>query len=200
MLHLRFAALAVCLTACADPSPVPPPPPLADTNLPSIGLPDSVAAELVAADPLWEEALRIHYDAIVLDGHVDTPSRMLDDGIDIGQRNAVHHLDLPRMAEGGLDAAFFALFVSRTFGEGADATARARTMLAEVERQLDASDDAEIARTAADVERIAAEGRRAILLGLEGGHALQASATSRSTTPTPTPGPTRTRTGLSTTG
>ena len=175
--HLLTVALG--LAACTDPSPVSAPaspvPQLADSAIRSIGLPDSLVHELVAQDPLWTDALRIHFDAIVLDGHVDTPWRMVEDDLDIHERNAVHHLDLPRMAEGGLDAAFFALFVSRTYGEGQDATDRALAMLAEVERQLDRTDEAEIARTAADVERLAGEGRRAILLGLEGGHALQAS-------------------------
>ncbi|GAB5536102.1 MAG: dipeptidase [Rubricoccaceae bacterium] len=166
-----MVVLAVALAACTDPSPVP------ETFAPRqlVGLPDSVVHELLAEDPLWEDALRIHFDALVLDGHVDTPWRMVEDGINIRQRNDAYHLDLPRMAEGGLDAAFFALFVSRTYGEGQHATDRALAMLAEVERQLDATNDAEIARTAADVTRIAGEGRNAILLGLEGGHALQAS-------------------------
>ncbi|MCH7976065.1 MAG: hypothetical protein IIC18_05870, partial [Bacteroidetes bacterium] len=42
---------------------------------------------LVAEDPLWAEALRIHYNAIVMDGHIDTPSRMVDDGFDFGTRH-----------------------------------------------------------------------------------------------------------------
>ncbi|MEO0557451.1 MAG: dipeptidase [Bacteroidota bacterium] len=179
MLHPRLVVLAVALAACTDPSPVPDAPP--DRPLetvsrsPVIGLPDSLIAALVAEDPLWEDALRIHYDALVIDGHVDTPWRMIDDGLDIRQRNADHHLDVPRMAEGGLDAVFFALFVSRTYGESPDATDRALELLREVERQLEGLDAAEIARTAADVTRIADEGRHAILIGLEGGHALQAS-------------------------
>jgi len=175
---MRFlipSIVALVLVACTDSSPVPEPSSRQLAAPRSIGLPDSVVHALVANDPLWTDALRIHFDALVLDGHVDTPWRMVEDGLDIHQRNAAHHLDLPRMAEGGLDAAFFALFVSRTYGEGPEATDRALAMLAEVERQLDGTDRAEIARTAADVERLASEERRAILLGLEGGHALQAS-------------------------
>ena len=161
------------LAACADP-PSEAPPAVPPTG-PPVALPDSAVRQLVEEDPVWAEALRIHYDALVLDGHVDTPSRMLDDGLALGERGITSHLDAPRMAEGGLDAAFFALFVSRTYGEGPEATDRALAMLDEVTRQLDGLDDVELATTADDVERIAGAGRRAVLLGLEGGHALQGS-------------------------
>ena len=139
----------------------------------SVEMPDALARRLVADDPLWEDALRIHYDAIVLDGHVDTPSLMLDDGYRLGERHRAHHLDLPRMAEGGLDGAFFSIYVARSYGEGEAATQRALDMIEVVDQQVGVSDAAEVARTAADVRRIARDGRRAVLLGLEGGHALQ---------------------------
>ena len=177
---MRLALLVAAALAACDPPPVPdaapsPPPPVRAAPARPVTMPDALADSLVAADPLWADALRLHFDALVLDGHVDTPSRMLDDGLDLGARNAVHHLDVPRMAEGGLDAAFFALFVSRAYGEGQGATDRALAMLGEVERQVSALEGAAIARTAADVTRLHGEGRAAILLGLEGGHALQGS-------------------------
>ena len=184
--RFHLAVLLVALAGCADPPqatvgaasrdrPAPP-----DTTEPGrVALPDSTVRRLVAEDPLWADALRIHYDAVVVDGHVDTPTLMVDEGYAFGKRHAPEpgraHVDLPRMAEGGLDAAFFSLYVSRTFGEGPEATDRALLQADEVERQVAAVDGAELARTAADVRRIARAGRRAVLLGLEGGHALQAS-------------------------
>jgi len=130
---------------------------------------------LVAEDPLWAEALRIHYDALVLDGHIDTPTLMLDRGYAFAQRHGSDHVDLPRMVEGGLDGAFFSIYVARSYGEGPAATDRALAMIDAVQRQLVAAPGAQIARTAADVVRIRRQGERAILLGLEGGHALQGS-------------------------
>ncbi len=130
-------------------------------------------------DSLWQEALRIHYDALVVDGHLDTPTLMLDEGYDLGRRHQSHeaHADLPRMEEGGLDAAFFSIYVAPGYGEGAGAVARARREIAEVKRQLARYDTlAALATTAAEVRRLAREGRKAILLGLEGGHALAASS------------------------
>ncbi|MDT0630988.1 dipeptidase [Rubrivirga sp. S365] len=178
---LRAAVLltaALAGAACADaPRPAPSAPPARPSA--AIRLPDAAVRRLVAEDPLWADALRIHYDAVVVDGHVDTPSLMVDEGYAFGERHAPEagraHVDLPRMVEGGLDAAFFALYVSRTFGEGPEATARALLQADEIERQVAALDGAEVARTAADVRRLARAGRTAVLLGLEGGHALQAS-------------------------
>ena len=179
------AIVALGATACPSESPATAPavPSTAPTDSTdsadggAVRLPDATVRRLVAEDPLWEDALRIHYDAIVLDGHVDTPSLMLDDGYQLGERHRPEpgraHLDLPRMVEGGLDGAFFAVYVSRTFGEGEEATERALAMTEEIDRQTGALDGAEIARTAGDVRRIARSGRKAVLLGLEGGHALQ---------------------------
>lgn len=134
------------------------------------------AARLVAQDPLWERALALHFDALVMDGHIDTPSLMLDRGYVLGDRHdaATSHVDLPRMVEGGLDAPFFSIYVSRAYGERRDATERALAMIDEVERQVSALPGAEIARSGADVRRITRDGRKAILLGLEGGHATRA--------------------------
>ena len=140
----------------------------------------ATVARLIAEDPLWERALAIHYDAIVVDGHVDTPWWILDDGYDPNERHeplaTKHQVDFPRMVEGGLDAAFFAVYVAGSYGEGPEGTDRALALIAALERSVAASAGAaEMARSADDVVRIARAGRRAVLVGLEGGHALQAS-------------------------
>jgi membrane dipeptidase len=134
---------------------------------------------LLAQDTLWARALRVHYDALVMDGHVDTPTLMLDDGYGFGRRNqtrnASGHVDLPKMIEGGLDAPFFAIYVARNYGEGQAATDRALAMIRELKRQVAALDGIEMAYSAADVLRLTRSGQKAVLMGLEGGHALQGS-------------------------
>ncbi|MDX1421164.1 MAG: membrane dipeptidase, partial [Rubricoccaceae bacterium] len=116
---MRLLALPLLLAACTDPAPGASPETTPDddglvvdtlvaTDGGAVRMPEAVAARLVAEDPLWETALRLHYDALVMDGHVDTPSLMLDEGYRLGERHAPQpgraHLDLPRMVEGGLDA------------------------------------------------------------------------------------------------
>ncbi len=193
MTALRLPCLAVALlfvaTSCtAQPDPETPDPAampdafLSDGGAVRLGEPARsrlLAEDARAGDSLWAEALRIHYDAIVTDGHIDTPSLMLDDGYDFGERHrprsGSHHVDLPKMTEGGLDAPFFSIYVSRTYGETPAATERALAMIAEVERQIGALDGAEMAYSVDDVLRITKSGGKALLMGLEGGHALQAS-------------------------
>ncbi len=132
---------------------------------------------LVQEDSLWQKALRIHYRALVMDGHVDTPLRMVDDEYRLGRRHSANraHLDLPRMRDGGLDAPFFAIYVAPHYGEGTAAVRRARTVINEVKRQVDTSEQVALATSADDVRAITRSGRDAILMGLEGGHALAAS-------------------------
>ena len=110
----------------------------------AVRLGEPMKSRLLAEDSLWVEALRIHYDAIVTDGHIDTPSLMLDDGYDFGERHTPRagsrHVDLPKMIEGGLDAPFFSIYVARSYGEGPRATDRALEMIAETKRQIAALD------------------------------------------------------------
>ena len=141
----------------------------------TIAMPTDQADRLIASDPLWADALRIHYDALVIDGHIDTPTLMLDRGYDLGTRHSGDHVDLPRMVEGGLDGAFFSIYVARAYGEDERATQRAVAMIEEVLRQADETEGVEVARSSGDVRAIRQRGGRAVLMGLEGGHALQGS-------------------------
>ncbi|WP_420454648.1 dipeptidase [Rubrivirga sp.] len=184
-LPLPLAVLLAGLgVACAKPAPPPPEPapvaagPVAvgDTSDGgAVALDSATVARLVAQDPLWADALRIHYDAVAIDGHVDTPMLMLDQGYALGERHRRDHVDLPRMAEGGLDGAFFSIYVARSYGEGQAATDRALAMIEAVHRQVAGLDEATLVRTADGVVAASRRGQRAILLGLEGGHALQGS-------------------------
>lgn len=145
-----------------------------------------------------------HFDAIVVDGHIDVPSAMLDVGFDIGSRgdrpgctdviaaysgslprrgdgNYCTHFDLDRARKGGLDAAFFSIYVAADYvgkgaAEGGGPARRAFDMIAAVKDQVAAhADRALLATTAGDVRRAAQEGRFAVLMGIEGGYAIEDS-------------------------
>lgn len=154
-----------------DPAPIDPA--IAYTDGGEIRMPEIRRRILVRDDSLWDEALRIHYNAIVLDGHIDTPTLMLDRRYQFTERHTANeaHVDLPRMFEGGLDGGFFSIYVAPSYGEGDGAMQRAMAMIDAVERQVATTDSAEIATTADDILRITRSDRKAILLGLEGGHA-----------------------------
>src|SRR5919201_399963 len=87
-------------------------------------------------DPLWQRALKLHREAIVVDTHADTTSLVLDEGFDIGQHSTRSHMDLPRMREGGLSAEFFAVYVSKSFVKDHMAAHRALEMIDAVRHEI----------------------------------------------------------------
>ena len=117
----------------------------------------------------------VHDRAILIDMHADTVQRMIDEGADINTRLADGHLDAARMREGGHDAQFFSIWVEpQYFGAGGkSAIERADKQIAAVRALAEQHPETwELATTAADVRRIAAAGKLAALMGLEGGYAI----------------------------
>jgi len=70
-----------------------------------------------AAAPTEEEvretARGIHDRVLTLDTHVDIPANYATPEVDPGKRGEFQ-VDLPKMEEGGLDAAFFIVYVGQT--------------------------------------------------------------------------------------
>src|SRR4028119_2403646 len=71
---------------------------------------------------LWQRALKIHKQAIIVDGHNDIPSPMVDEDFDIGtdSRGKIHkqggdpfHTDIARLKQSGLTGFFFSIYVDR---------------------------------------------------------------------------------------
>jgi len=147
-----------------------------------------------------ERIERIHRDAIVIDGHNDVTSWILDYGFDLGMDGADKskrsaptywvlgwllstpsgaelrtHTDLRRLRAGGVDAQFFSIFPHSRYAKTPGASRkRALAMIDALLEQIRRhSDQLELAGSAAEVRRIAASGRIAALMGLEGGHAIE---------------------------
>jgi membrane dipeptidase len=111
---------------------------------------------------------------IILDGHIDTPQRMLDMKTDISARLPDGHVDIPRMQEGGLSAAFFSIWVDARYGPGS-AFQRALALMDAVHALVDTQPLAELATDADEVRGAVKRGHVAVLLGVEGGHAIENS-------------------------
>ncbi|MCR4860369.1 MAG: dipeptidase [Bacteroidales bacterium] len=111
---------------------------------------------------------------VVLDAHCDAPSQMLrlrDFALD----NAFAQVDFPKMVRGQVDASFFAAYVPASL-EGEAATAYARRLLDEVDRQVAANAGrVAYARCADGVRRNRKAGMTSVLLGIENASALQES-------------------------
>jgi membrane dipeptidase len=122
-----------------------------------------------------EDALSIHRRAIAIDMHADTTQRLLDEEVDLQQRLSDGHFDSVRAQEGGLDAQFFSIWVEPQLfgGGGQSAMKRADDQIAVVRALTERHPDTwQFATSAADIRRIAFEGKLAALTGLEGGYAV----------------------------
>lgn len=125
-----------------------------------------------------ERAEEIHRRAIVIDTHVDIPGFFGTAPYDPALRGEWPiQVDLPRMREGGMDAAFFIVYVGQTERNAvgyAEAASEALRKFAAIRRVTDIQYKEEIglALTAADVRRLHEEGKLIALIGIENGYSL----------------------------
>lgn len=132
-------------------------------------------------EDLLAHVKEIHEKVLTVDTHADTPSRLLREGWNIGERHDPEErssgcIDLPRMKEGGLDAEFFAVFVGQ--GErNPEAYVRAkeradRVLDALYQMEKDHHDQVEIAISSDDAYRLEELGKRAAFIGMENGYPI----------------------------
>lgn len=133
------------------------------------------------SEALRAEALEIHNRVLTVDTHSDTPSRLLREDWDIGERHDPSQrgsgkIDLPRMVEGGLDAEFFAAFIGqgeRTSEGYSRAKERAVQMLDAIRKMCeDYPHLVEMATSPDDAYRLEKEGKRAAYIGMENGYPI----------------------------
>jgi len=128
---------------------------------------------------LLEHATQLHKEMVTIDTHNDTPMEFLRVGFDFsGEKNSARgsRVDLLRMEQGGLDAAFFAVFISQgdcTPEKYEKVNKRALEILAAVHTQVaNYPNRAEIAITPDDIYKLKKEGKRAIYIGVENGYPI----------------------------
>ena len=128
-------------------------------------------------------ALRLYRDAFVVDTHNDMPSRILEDRYDPDVRHSPGfgptegHTDLPRLIESGLTAEFMSAWVDAPYAATPGASfARAMQHISTIHAWVDRHPDRLLfATTGPDVRRAKREGKIAIFIGVEGGHAIESS-------------------------
>lgn len=118
-------------------------------------------------------AQRVLERAILIDTHADTPLMLLDEGYDLADPNSPFMISIPKMREGHLGAEFFSIWVSPQHPPPA-LVRRALDLLDAVDDQAARHSAAlEMARTADDIVRLHRQKKIAVLMGLEGGYAIQ---------------------------
>jgi membrane dipeptidase len=124
------------------------------------------------SDEISPRAKKLHFSSIIIDTHDDTTQRLLTPGFDIGVRHTDGSVDIPRMREGGLGAIFFSIWISGTV-TGPEAVKRALDQIDAVRQMVRThAKDLALCTTAAEIRRAHADGKIAVLMGVEGGHMI----------------------------
>ena len=105
----------------------------------------------------------------VLDSHCDTPSQILRLGLDMSLDNKNAHVDFPKLKRGGVDGAFFALYIPASMDsqpeQGFDYACR---MLDAVKRSVSENcDKAVFAASRSQAYENKADGKFSVFIGLE---------------------------------
>ena len=129
-------------------------------------------------------AMQVYRDAIVIDTHNDVPSKMIDDGYDADVRHSPGFAkdqgqsDLPRFMESGITGQFVSAWVDAPYALKTPDSSWKRVQI-----YLDTIDafvrrhptKLTFATTAREVREAKAQGKVAMLIGVEGGHAIEGS-------------------------
>jgi membrane dipeptidase len=129
-----------------------------------------------------DEALRIHREAIVVDGHNDLPwelrrkSNLGFETIDIAKPQPRLHTDIPRLRAGGVGAQFWSVYVPATTMKTGTAVKTTLEQIDVVHRMIRRYPDTfMLALSVDDILRARKEGKIASFIGIEGGHSIDNS-------------------------
>lgn len=122
---------------------------------------------------LKKQAYELSHKFIITDGHIDVPWRLNDGYEDLSVRTEGGDFDYVRAKEGGLDAPFMSIYVPSTYQETGGAKEKADSLIDLVQRIADNHPDKfEVATSVVDVNRIFADGKIALPMGMENGAPL----------------------------
>jgi membrane dipeptidase len=134
------------------------------------------ASALLPAETLHERAMRLHRSAIVVDTHEDVPEELENRWKDLDVRNTVGHIDIPRWREGGVTAPFLSAYVSGEFARAGGSAKKVLEHIDLIHRIVEAHPkDLVFTGSVAGIRQAKKDGRIAVLIGIEGGHAIEDS-------------------------
>ena len=125
----------------------------------------------IAADSA--RVARLLNRAIIIDLHDDTTQMILDEGYNLAEHHTFGQVDIPRMRAGHVSGIFMSIFVDADRYTPGEAVRRSLAEIDAVRRETARHpNDLLLATTADEILAARERGRMAILLGIEGGHAI----------------------------
>ena len=116
---------------------------------------------------------RLLQRAVIIDLHDDTTQMILDEGYNLGEKHDYGQVDIPRMRAGHVSGLFLSIWPDPDRYTPLESIRRTLEQIDAVRREVARHPaDLELATTAADILAAKRRGRIAILMGLEGGQAI----------------------------
>ncbi len=137
-----------------------------------------------ADSAIWQKALKIHKKAIIVDGHNDIPSPMFDDDFDLGTNSVgkyhkdgdPFHTDLNRFKASGITGEFFSIYVAARYATEGGSARRALDLIDVTYREVEKYPaQLTLCTTSEQIKRAKKRGQLCVLMGIEGGHAIEDS-------------------------
>src|SRR5919108_4071477 len=120
-------------------------------------------------------ASEIHRRAIIVDTHCDTPYRMLRHNVHLDEHDTEAQVDLRSLLESGITASFFAAYVPPYYA-GRGAAQFCYRVIDLIRSETARYPDRLVSATdSAGIRDAKQRGRVAIMIGIEGGHAIEDS-------------------------
>ena len=137
------------------------------------------------ADPaIWARAVKLHDKAIIIDGHNDITSPMVDEDLDLSTNTVgkfhrdgdPFHTDLGRLKASGITGEFFSIYVSGSSLTTGGAMRRAMDLIDATYREAEKHpQQLTMCTTAAEIRRAKKQKKICALMGIEGGYVIENS-------------------------
>lgn len=117
----------------------------------------------------------VHRRAIIVDGHCDTPYRLFRHNLHLADHDTEAQADLATLKAGGITASFFAAYVPPAYANRGAAELAHKLIDIIQDEAARYPDDVSFVVDSQGIRNAKDEGKVALMIGVEGGHAIEDS-------------------------
>ena len=123
---------------------------------------------------LYKQAVELSQKLLIVDTHIDLPSRLNSKWQDVSVEIDNGHMDYPRSVKGGLNAAFMSIYISPRYEESGGSIQLANNLIDLVERMSNENPNKfALAYTTQDVKKNFEKGLLSLPMGMENGTPIE---------------------------